>query len=501
MNDIRKYIKIIEQGSSAVSTDDETTNTHRNEVTKFVSLIESAMRIDESFKTAQEKFSEVHDNEQEVKEYIEKFKELAKRNIIKGQDKDIGKWIKAGWESFKEIIDQSSTQQSKRQYKKKVKSDSITVYEDDDKMVVIPLSEKASCYYGKNTQWCTAASSSRNYFNDYFGEKEVTLFYVLYKNTGDKIAAARYPDGVAYEYFDQQDSVMRAMEFEEETGFSYENLDQWYDENEQHIEKAREKFNPKAIIKNAVEKYKSGEYNWSMAMAEINEQIHEIDHNPFGIEIAGVDENGNFVVDIEFIIDAAEDMIKYVNGDEFLDIDNPAIDYEDLFDELDSEWQTHVIDYIMSNYIDEVREVLINDDEFFEDGEITTRDIENNLNEILRDIDELDELRMAFVMGEEDATRSEVESNIVKDITTFISDQCDALHLSMNKPLFSLIDGESTVPIKDNDVMAFVESIEDFELDTMDVDIDLGVMDYEHLEEQLKEHIGEAIGYPEQSDE
>lgn len=111
MNDIRKYIEIIEQGSTTVSADNETANSHHNEVTKFVSLIESAMRVDESFKTAQEKFSEVHDNEQEVKEYIEKFKELAKRNIIKGQDKDIGKWIKAGWESFKEFIDHSSTQE------------------------------------------------------------------------------------------------------------------------------------------------------------------------------------------------------------------------------------------------------------------------------------------------------------------------------------------------------------------------------------------------------
>jgi len=231
-----------------------------------------------------------------------------------------------------------------------------------------------------------------------------------------------------------------------------------------------------------------------MAMAEINEQIHEIDHNPFGIEIAGVDENGNFVVDIEFIIDAAEDMIKYVNGDEDLDLYNPSLDYGHLFEQLETEWQIHVVNYIMNNHLDEVQDLISDDD-------ITRSDIERNIDEILENIEDLDDLKTAFRMAEEDGSRSEVEGNIVKKVNSFIEDNCDALHLLMNKPLFSVIDGESTVPIKDNDVMAFVESIEDFELDTMDVDIDLGVMDYEHLEEQLKEHIGEAIGYPEQSDE
>lgn len=494
MNDIRKYIKIIEQGSSAVSTDNETTNSHRNEVTKFVSLIESAMRVDESFKTAQEKFSEVNDDEQEVKQYIEKFKELAKRNIIKGQDKDIGKWIKAGWETFKGFVEESSTQQSKRQYKKKVKSDSITVYEDDDKIVIIPLSENASCYYGKNTQWCTAAAFSDNHFNNYFGGEEVTLFYVLMKNTGEKLAAARYPDGLAYEYFDENDNSIFNYSFEEETGIDSDQLDVWYEENRQHIEKARERFNPKGIIKNAVEKYESGEYNWSMAMAEINNQIHELDHNPYGIEISGVDGDGNFVVDIEFILEATESMSKYIDGEEHLDIYNPSLDYEYLFEHLEPEWQIHVVDYIRDNHLDEVQEIL-------DDDEVSREDIENNLNEILENIDELDELKSAFRMAEEDGTRSEVEGNIAKSVSSFIEENCDKLHLSMNKPLFSLIDGDSTVPIKDNDVVSFVESIEEFELDRMDVDIDLGVMDYDHLEEQLKEHIGEAIGYPENSDE
>lgn len=43
MNDIRKYIEIIENGMSGSETPNHTSNS--GEMTKFVSLIESAMRV------------------------------------------------------------------------------------------------------------------------------------------------------------------------------------------------------------------------------------------------------------------------------------------------------------------------------------------------------------------------------------------------------------------------------------------------------------------------
>ena len=48
-------------------------------------VIESIILV-ESFKDAQIKFSTIASSE-EVKQYIDKFKELSKKNIIKGQDK------------------------------------------------------------------------------------------------------------------------------------------------------------------------------------------------------------------------------------------------------------------------------------------------------------------------------------------------------------------------------------------------------------------------------
>ena len=34
-------------------------------------------------------------------------------------------------------------------------------------MIIVPHTEEASCYYGKGTQWCTAANNGNNMFEYY----------------------------------------------------------------------------------------------------------------------------------------------------------------------------------------------------------------------------------------------------------------------------------------------------------------------------------------------
>ena len=41
------------------------------------------------------------------------------------------------------------------------------VYQDSDVRVISPLDEKAACYYGQGTRWCTAATQGENYFERY----------------------------------------------------------------------------------------------------------------------------------------------------------------------------------------------------------------------------------------------------------------------------------------------------------------------------------------------
>lgn len=155
-----------------------------NDIRKYVRLIESYERLDESFKDAQASFEKQADA-QEVKQYIERFKELSKRNVISGQDKDIGKWIKAGWEEFKTFMDEASTKVTRRAQKKKVKKDAIEIFNDGTTLAIVPLTKEASCVYGSNTKWCTAASQN-NMFDQYFMHDQLVLIYAFV--SGEKYA-------------------------------------------------------------------------------------------------------------------------------------------------------------------------------------------------------------------------------------------------------------------------------------------------------------------------
>ena len=138
-----------------------------NDIQKYRYLIETII-LDESFKDAERIFADVSGNQKEVSKYIELFKELSKRNKIPGIEKDISRWIKAGWDDFKKFVDSKKEVKSKSEVKSIQKKDSIQVYKDEDKLVVIPLSAEASIHYGRNTRWCTATTKSKKLFLNYF---------------------------------------------------------------------------------------------------------------------------------------------------------------------------------------------------------------------------------------------------------------------------------------------------------------------------------------------
>lgn len=58
------------------------------------------------------------------------------------------------------------------------------VHDDDRIKVVVPLTEEASCFFGRNTRWCTASTASLNYFNDYNRRGE--LYIILLKETNER---------------------------------------------------------------------------------------------------------------------------------------------------------------------------------------------------------------------------------------------------------------------------------------------------------------------------
>lgn len=73
---------------------------------------------------------------------------------------------------------------SKSDEVRRIKEDAEKVFEDNQWLVVVPHTQEASCYYGKNTQWCTAATDSYNMFNQY--NNKGPLFINIRKTDGKK---------------------------------------------------------------------------------------------------------------------------------------------------------------------------------------------------------------------------------------------------------------------------------------------------------------------------
>ena len=86
--------------------------------------------------------------------------------------------------SFKEASENGEEiATSKSDEVRRIKDGAEKVYEDNQWLVVVPHTQEASCYYGKNTQWCTAATKGHNMFNQYNNEGPL---FINIRKTDDK---------------------------------------------------------------------------------------------------------------------------------------------------------------------------------------------------------------------------------------------------------------------------------------------------------------------------
>lgn len=100
--------------------------------------------------------------------------------------KDINKYssLPELYKTIEPFISNPEQSTSKSDEVRKIKEGAQKVYEDAKWLVIVPLTQEASCYYGKGTQWCTAADVSDNMF-DYYNEKG-NLYINILKGTNTK---------------------------------------------------------------------------------------------------------------------------------------------------------------------------------------------------------------------------------------------------------------------------------------------------------------------------
>jgi len=103
-------------------------------------------------------------------------------NKIIKNPKDINSYLNTNELSV--VIDFGRKLKQQKDDERKIKKDVEKIYEDDNVLIVLPKTQEASCIYGANTRWCTAAKQSENQFKKY--TKNNYLIYVIFKNRNDK---------------------------------------------------------------------------------------------------------------------------------------------------------------------------------------------------------------------------------------------------------------------------------------------------------------------------
>ena len=108
-----------------------------------------------------------------------KFCEYNERNLINQNDL-------TAYKSFDEVITQLNIAELKVEAKN-MENEVLKVYEDNEWLLLRPLTYLSSKKYGANTKWCTTSEGSSQYFDKY--SKKGVLIYCINKLTGYKVAS------------------------------------------------------------------------------------------------------------------------------------------------------------------------------------------------------------------------------------------------------------------------------------------------------------------------
>ena len=159
-----------------------------------------------------------------VTQMIEKFKQLVARNRFTNiAEKNIDYWRRQGWEQFSNKVTELESTATKTQVKrKKAAGRSITLRDDDQWLIVVPLDKESSCFYGRDTNWCTSKPLRSN-FEEYFYNDQVTLIYAMSQIDNEHYAIAVHPKG-AKQIFDSKDVRITDTEFSSMSGLDPDQL-------------------------------------------------------------------------------------------------------------------------------------------------------------------------------------------------------------------------------------------------------------------------------------
>lgn len=112
------------------------------------------------------------------------------------------------YSSFDQVLTSISIAELK-EYEKEMETQIIKLHEDDEYLIMKPLTHESSRKYGSNTKWCTTMESPI-YFNNYGGTG--ILIYVINKKSGRKTASMKELKHGTISYWNQVDKKIELEE-------------------------------------------------------------------------------------------------------------------------------------------------------------------------------------------------------------------------------------------------------------------------------------------------
>ena len=133
--------------------------------------------------------------------FEEKYGESINVENIANSPKDINSYDNIVF--LKTLIKVVDSRKTEGDLEREAKANAEKLYEDDDVLVVKPKSHTASCYYGANTKWCTAAKDNSGFFQRY--SVNGNLYYFINKKNNTKLALYVNDENRTKEIYDAQD--------------------------------------------------------------------------------------------------------------------------------------------------------------------------------------------------------------------------------------------------------------------------------------------------------
>jgi hypothetical protein len=119
----------------------------------------------------------------------------------------------SSYKSFDDLMSQLNLAEMKVDAKQ-LEGEIVKVYEDDEWLLLRPLTYSASKKYGSNTKWCTTQESNSEYFIKY--SSKGVLIYCINKKTGYKVASFCSLDknDPEFSFWNQKDTRIDSLQSE-----------------------------------------------------------------------------------------------------------------------------------------------------------------------------------------------------------------------------------------------------------------------------------------------